>query len=49
MCCSNLIRRMEHELKRSEVLLKLEQARKEGIDIKLREIEGKSFDSTVVN
>nr|WP_297167419.1 hypothetical protein [uncultured Dysgonomonas sp.] len=37
---------MVYELKRSELLLKLEQARKEGVDIGLREVESKVVNST---
>lgn len=38
---------MVYELKRSETLLKLEQAKKDSIHIELREVEGKAFDNTV--
>ena len=38
---------MVYELKRSETLLKWEQAKKEGVAIELREVEGKSFDNTI--
>jgi len=36
-----------YELKRAEVLLKLEQSKKEGANVELREVEGKLFDSTI--